>query len=404
MVRPERRSRADLAAVAVIIVVVLAASLVLWLRSDVRATESDTAPPVKPEPVPAAVPPELHEAWSAPSPATPRPMVAGPAVVTGDGGQVAGRDPATGQVRWTYARDLPLCTVGSAWGRALAVYRKSHNCSEVTSLVGATGQRGPSRNSDADFGLDLLGDGRYVTATGRNVLETWRPDLVRTTQYGVPTAIKNPHNNLKRPECKYSSVATGEGRVAVIEKCPGIPVDRLTLLKARPKSDEKPQELMSLQVGSGRASVVATDEHHTAVLLRDRGELVVFDNITHESTGHFPVPASGPPPRGQPDGTANEPTIRGPRIYWYTGSALVALDRATLNPLWTIQGALGPGTGFGGKLVVPVPGGLAVHDPHTGARERVIPLDRHGYTGPINLNATGATVLEQRGPTLTGLR
>lgn len=404
MVRPERRTRADLAAVAVIIAVVLAASLALWLRSDVRATESATAPPAKPEPAAAAVPPELHEVWSAPSSATPRPMVAGPSAVTGDGNQVAGRDPATGQVRWTYTRDLPLCTVGSAWGRALAVYGKSHNCSEVTSLIGATGQRGPSRNSDADFGLDLLGDGRYVTATGRNVVETWRPDLVRTTQYGVPTAIKNPHNNIKRPECKYSSVAAGEGRVAVVEKCPGIPVDRLTLLKAQPNSDEKPQELMSLQVGSGQASVVATDERHTAVLLRDRGELEVYDNNTHEPSGRFPVPASAPPPRGEPDGTANEPIIRGPRLYWYTGRDLVALDRATLNPLWTIPGALGPGTGFGGKLIAPVPGGLAVHDPNTGAPERVIPVDRHGYAGPVNLNATGATLLEQRGPTLTALR
>jgi hypothetical protein len=404
VVRPERRKRADLIAVVVIVLVVLAASLVLWQRSDIHATESDTAAPARAEPAAAEVPPDLHEVWSAPSPATPLPTVAGPAAVTGEGNQVQGRDPATGQVRWSYTRDLPLCTVGSSWGRALAVYSKGHNCSEVTSLFGTNGERGPSRNSDTGFGTELLDDGRYVTATGHDIIETWRADLVRTQQYGVPTDIKNPHNNIKRPECRYSSVAVGQGRVAVTEQCPGIPVDRLTLLKAQPNSDEKPQEVMSLQLPSGQASVVATDEHHTAVLLRDRGELQVWDDNTHQISGTFPVPASAPPPRGEPDGTANERTIRGPRIYWYTGEDVVALDRATLNPLWTVPDALGPGTGFGGKLLVPVQGGLAVHDPNTGARERVIPVDRHGYSGPVDLNAIGATALEQRGPTVVALR
>ena len=404
MVRPERRTRTDFAAVALIVVAVLVGSLVLWQRSDVRHTRSETAPPAKAAPSATAVPPALTEAWRAASPATPRPVVAGPAAVTGAGNQVLGRDPATGQVRWSYTRDLPLCTIGSQWGRALAVFGKQTNCSEVTSLRGATGERGPQRNSDTDVGVDLLGDGRYVTATGHDIIETWRSDLVRTQQYGVPVDVKNPDNHLKRPECRYSSVAVGEERVAVIEECPKVPVDRVTVLKAHPRSDEKPEETFSVEVGSGASSVVATDQEHTAVLLRDRSELDVYDNARGTLAGRFPVRTGPPPAPNAAGGTANEPTIRGPRIYWFTGRDTVALDRATLNPLWTVPDTLGPGTGFGGQLLVPVPGGVAVHDPNTGARQRVIPVDRHGFDGPVNLNAVGSTVLEQRGPTLVALR
>ena len=55
-------------------------------------------------------------------------VVAGPVVVTGDGDAVTGRDALTGEIRWSYTRDIPLCTVGVGFpdnegGRALALYR-----------------------------------------------------------------------------------------------------------------------------------------------------------------------------------------------------------------------------------------------------------------------------------------
>ncbi len=112
----------------------------------------------------------------------------GPAVVTGNGGEVAGRDPVSGKVRWRYTRDLPLCTLAAAWSMAVAVYEKTDNllpagdpraaggCSEVTALDPATGKRGKQpqpgeerdkpdggqRNSDAELGTRLLFDGSYV--------------------------------------------------------------------------------------------------------------------------------------------------------------------------------------------------------------------------------------------------
>jgi hypothetical protein len=401
VVRPERQTKADLAAGALIIVIVLVGAVVLWLQSDARATVSDTAPPaVANARPPTAVPATLNEVWRAHSPATPAPVVAGPAAVTGDGNAVLGRDPATGQVRWRYERDIPLCTVGAEWHRAIAVYRKSSNCSEVTSLQGSTGERGPQRNSDAEFDTRLLSDGTYVTATGRNLVETWRSDLVRTQQYGIPPAIRNSNNNLPRPQCKYSSAAVGNDRLGLIEKCPDESGDRVTMIKARPQDDEKPEEVLSTGVGSSEASVVTVTDERVAVVLRDRSELVVY-NTSGSVVGQFPVRLADP---GFTGNMRVEATSGQRTIYWHTGVDTVALDSATLSPLWTAPDTLGPGAVFGGHLLLPVQGGLAVHNPANGARERVIPVDRQGFRGSVALKPVGDVVLEQRGDTLVALR
>ncbi|MCI2417750.1 hypothetical protein MOQ72_09960 [Saccharopolyspora sp. K220] len=399
MVRPERRTKADLAVVALILVAVVVGAAVIWFNSDARATVSETAAePVAEPPAATGIPAALTEAWRATSPATPVPVVAGPAVITGSGNEVLGHDPITGRVAWRYSRDIPLCTVGAEWDRALAVYRKSLNCSEVTSLRGPTGVRGPLRNSDAEFGTQLLTDGTYVTATGQRSFESWRSDLVRTQQFGMPPAVKNPNNNMKRPECTYSSIAVGDERAGVVENCPQ-EQGRITVLNTHPEDDEKPEEIFSVGLGSAAAGVVAVTEERVAVVLRDRSEVVVFDNSGAE-VAHFPVRV------GTPDLRANvqiESTATGRRIYWHTGTDTVALDPATLTPLWTFPDTLGPGVGFAGKMLVPVRDGLAVLDPATGDRERVIPVDRAGSPGPVQLNAVGPVILEQRGDTLVAL-
>lgn len=476
MVRPERRTRSDLVAVALILVAVVVAGLVVWLRSDARATDSEPAQrSIQRAAEPAEVPAALREAWRAPSAATPQPVVAGPAAVSAEGGEVFGHDPATGAVRWRYARDLPLCTVGSEWNRAIAVYRKEANCSEVSTLQGSTGVRGPARNSDAEFGTRLLSDGTYVTATGQRVLGTWRSDLVRTQQYGIMPALKNANNNIRRPDCSYPSTAVGNGRIAVIEDCPTDVHKRLTVLKAHPQDNEQPEEVFSTVLGGSEATAVSVTGNRTAVFLRDTGQLVVYNNATGSVQSQFPMPADAPVPADgvepvspdkvwtvavRPDVPQRERTARAlaaalsrfdPRIteqsvlagltaatpeqpyrvstlndeqyeqvedkvrgiggasvsgmrYWHTGTGTVALDSATLEPLWTVPDTLGPGALFGGKLLVPVRDGLAVVDRNTGARERTIPIDRQGWQGPVRVDSVGSTLLEQRGPALVALR
>lgn len=468
MVRPERRTRTDLVATALLVVAVLVAAVVLWRSSDARATVYEPTAPM-PNPAPATgIPTALKEAWRAPSPATPVPVVAGPAVVTGAGGEVLGRDPATGEPRWRYSRDLPLCTVGTEWDHAIAVHRGSHNCSEVSTLVGSTGERGPQRTTDAEYGTRLLGDGTYVTTSG-NMVESWRSDLVRTQQYGVPPDPRNPNNNLDRPECRRTSVAVGDSKVAVIEKCPRETIDRLTVLEARPEDDEEPEEVFSTGIDSTNSTAVAVNRSGAAVAAWQQGQLLVYD-ADGDLKKRYPLPR-GSSARGNAPATAStapdelralrldpshstdppevarslakalrpvDPSVTEEAIlsdptqvarlseadyervddeveglpgvftsgirYWYTGTATVALDSSTLRELWTMPDTLGAGMLYAGRLLVPVPEGLAVVDPSTGEKRGMIPVDRRGYTGPVELDSAGAIVLERRGDTLVALR
>lgn len=402
MLRPERRTRADLVAAAVLTVAVLVVGIVLWRGSEASSTTSQTAvvdyPPLV---APTTLPPAFAEAWRAPSTATPGPVVAGPSVVTAAGGEVLGRDPLTGEVRWRYRRDLDLCTVVSAWDDALAVYRKNPDfCSEVTALAGDSGRRVAQRNSNAEPDTAVLSDGVHVTAAGVRYLETWRSDLVRTTQYGKVPATVNP-NRQPRSGCEYGSVAVNVYRIGVIERCAEDDTDRLTLLKANPEKAEQPEELYSTLLSDRGARVIAIVEERTAVLQTDPVRLVVYDDEGNQVAAH-PMDFELPTTRAQVETPVTE--VTGEAVYWFTGSSTIALDPANFTPLWEVAGTLGAGVMVAGQLLVPMPGELAVLDPYTGERLGSSPVDRGRYSGPVRLAAAGSVLLEQRGDQLVALR
>ncbi|SHG36186.1 Rv3212 family protein [Streptoalloteichus hindustanus] len=403
MVRPERRKKSDLVAVALLAVGVLVAGTVVWWGSDARATSSRTAPsgPVAPE-APTSVPPSLAELWRAPSGATTSPVVVGPTVVTAHGGEVVGHDPLTGDVRWRYSRDLDLCTVGAAWDRALAVYRKSRNCSEVTALDGTTGERAAQRNTDAELGTRLLSDGVHVTATGGELVEVWRSDLVRTLQYGEVPAIVNP-NKQPRPECSYGSFAVASNRIGVVEHCPAEQTDRFTVLRPNPKESDQPEQLWTTLTAGKNARVVAMSGELVAVALPHPARLTILDSGGRQIAEH-PLPVPDSELTGDPAGRVVPTTMGTSAIYWFTGSRTVALAPTDLRPLWTVENTLGTGTVLAGRLVLPVPGGLAVHDAASGARLGVLPVDRAGHTGPVSVTSLGPVLVEQRGDTVVALR
>ncbi len=399
MPAPERRTRGDIAAVALIAVAVLALGTGLWWVSDARGTTLRTAAaPSTPLPEPASVPTSLQRLWQAPSAATPVPVVQDGTVVTGDGGTVNGRAPATGEVRWSFRRDLPLCTVGAGAGAVLAVYRDGGYCSEVTALDPADGSRGPQRTGPLRAPTRLLtAGGNLVVATGQRYLEVWRSDLVRTLQYGaLPTPVQPGAQ--PRAGCSYGSVAVAGGLLGVIERCPGERADRLTVQHADPADADQPEvEFSTLLPGNGAVLVALTSER-SAVALPDPPRLVVLDE-TGERVAEHPLPAV---PATDPPGGVAATTSGNGVTYWFTGSSTVALG-PQLRPLWSVPGTLGPGTLLAGRLLVPVPDGLAVIDVATGKRLRLLPVDRGGYTGPVALASAGGIVLEQRGDTLVAM-
>lgn len=439
--RTKFHRKRDVLAAALIAVVTLVGGLLLWQSSDIHNTSSQTYDGPASSPArPTTFPPSLAEVWRAKSPATPEPVAIGPAVVTGNGGEVAGRDPLTGDIRWRYTRNLPLCTVAAAWQEAVAVYAKTDNllpagdprkaggCSEVTALWPATGQRGSplgngddrpfqgQRNSDAELGTRLLSDGSYVTTTGSTLLTTWRSDLVQTMEYGTAPALVNADKQ-PRTGCTYGTVSVVIGKIAVIEHCPNDPGDRLTVYKATGEDNdaEKPVVVSSTVVGRG-AKVVAMSESCrldpakpqetqlcTAVALPDPNRLAVL-NEKGALVQTYPVEIGANDLAKEPaDHTMAISRVTG-AVYWFTGSKTIALSLDDLRPLWTIDHALGPGTAFAGKILVPVVDGMAVLDPATGEQVASTPINRDGYDGLITMSKLGPMVFEQRGDTLVALR
>ncbi|WP_370946842.1 hypothetical protein AB5J62_04495 [Amycolatopsis sp. cg5] len=399
---PWNRKRDRLIALG-IAVAVLVAALVNWLTSDNRATSSTMAePPAGLSEPPQSVPGSLTEIWQAPSSATPVPIGEGNSVVTADGGEVDGRDPQTGAIRWHYARDLPLCTVALAGSRVNAAYRKDTGCSEVTQLDPGTGRRTAQRNGDAELGTQLLVDGNHTTTTGKKLLNVWREDLVKSMEYGEVPAIVNPQRQ-PRTGCTYGSTAVGSGKVGVIERCAGDPADRFTVFKDTGDDADAPKVVFSSVLAGRSAKVIAMTGDFAAIALPEQKLLVIYGADGNQRSA-YPLQLPDSDLAQDPPGGAMITSRTQDGIYWFTGSKTTALSAEDLTPRWTLDSATGPGSTFAGQLVVPIKGGLAVLNEDNGSTVRTIGVDRRGYTGPVRLSSVGPVLLEQRGNTLAALR
>lgn len=411
MPAPERRTRVDLVAAALLVVVVLAVATTLWWTSDARHTQlvtaADSSVPASSVPAQQAsggarLPVTLTEIWRASSPATPVPLTEDGTVATGSGGEVAGRDAGSGAVRWSYQRDLPLCTVGAAFQRVVAVYRKDRICSEVTTLRWADGRRGPQRTGPVEAPTRLIADSDHVATTGRRYLEVWRTDLVRTLAYGRLPTPAQPRTQ-PRPDCTHGSLALSAGRLAVIEYCPDERSARLTVQRSHPEKADQPEVDFSTLLPGAQASVVVLGPDRVAVALPAPARLLVLDGDGNTVAEH-PLAVPDADLRGDPPGGLAAITETPTGVYWFTGSATVALDVGTLRPRWIRSGSLGPGSLLAGRLLLPVPGALSVLDAGTGRQIGTLPVDRGGYGGPVRTATAGDVVLEQRGDTMVALR
>lgn len=402
MVKPERRTRADLVAAAAIAGVVALVAAVVWWTSDARATISRPAAAPVPSLKPAtALPDSLEQRWTASSPATSRPLVVAGAAVTGAGRGMQGRDPATGDTLWSFSRDLDLCGVTWVYNYAVAVYPDVRGCGQVSTVDAQTGMRGPTRTSYSDRQVTLSGDGTTVLSAGDTRLELWRSDMVRMLSYGAldaPIKAGTPTT----PLCRLVSAAASSVAVSVLEACDGQADLRLTLL--RPSDEEDTPELKYVQQtgvsdGSG-ARVLAVTDTTTAVYIptpKPRVDVVDETGAVIASTV-VPVPPS-------PDATVSRP---GDLITWWTGNSVMVFSANNFQYKYTVAAAggdrpVGPATIMAGRLMVPVSSGYDVFDPATGAGDRHIPLQRPPVAGPVVPAVAGDMVLEQRGDEVVAL-
>ncbi len=400
MLAPERRTRADVVVAAAILVAVLIAATVLWLGSDARGTTSITAdvPAATPEAA-MFVPETVQERWRAANGASRFPIVAGGTVVTADGGTVTGREPGSGAQTWMYRRDIALCGVIANWGAAISVYRDSRGCSQVTSLRGTDGVRADLRSSAADPAVRLSSDATYVVAQGETRLEVWRSDLVRTLEYGRVAAPQNPKSQ-PRSGCRLLSATSSGTRLSVLERCPGEDNPRLTVLNPAPKDNDRPEEygssvLTDLPVDAQDVRLLVTVGERTAIYLPGpTPRLGIFDS-TANLVAQYQLQS--------PITDQLRVTKAGGIFTVWTGSDLLALNGADLTPMWVVPNTLGPATQMAGRMLVPVPEGIAVLDLPNGTQSSRIAVPRNNSAGPITLGVLGRIILEQRGNEVVAL-
>lgn len=409
MLAPERRTRTDLIVAAALAVAVVVAASVIWLRSDARGTTSITWDgPVAVPAAATAVPATLTEAWRAGSGATARPLAVAGTVATADGGTVVGRDPDTGAEHWRYQRDMPLCAATSAWQTVVAVYRDRRGCSQVTQLIAASGTRGAQRASDADDAIMLVDAGTHLISAGDTRLELWRSDLVRTVEYGRVDAAVNP-NAQPRSGCTLLSAGASATRLAVVERCPGEPADRLTLLEPVPDDNQEPEEFASSVLPESTAGTPGSDTAGTRVVAvaGDRtalylppgdgaGPRIQVFGGAGQAVGEYPLPHPAT------DAATIPATTRDGILTWWTGEDTVGLGPSDLAPRWTVPDTIGSGDSMAGALLLPVDDALAVVDPVSGAVQRRISVDRD-TAGPVAVTVAGEIVLEQRGDEVVAL-
>jgi hypothetical protein len=402
VVKPERRTKGDLMAATAIVVVIAVAAALIWWTSDARATISRPAA----TPVPAVttakdVPVTLKQLWTAPSPKTTEPIIAAGSVVTGDGHQVDGRDPATGAVLWIYARDLDLCGVTSIYQYAVAVYPDVRGCGQVSTIDGKTGRRGPTRTSQADQEVTLSSDDSTVLSAGDSRLEQWRSDMARTISYGALDA-RFKREVPAQPLCRLASAAASSSAVSVLESCPQQPDMRLTLLRPAKEEDQPDTKHIPLPgvADVSDAQVVAVNGTTTAVYLPTPQPVVtVYDETgTVIASTLMSKPAS-------PQATVS---VAGDYVTWWTGDSVMVFDANALRYKYTVSPVagnvpVGPATFMAGKLLVPVTGGYDVFEPATGKGVSHVNLARTPIPTAVIPAVAGSQVLEQRGGTLVAL-
>ncbi len=410
-VRPERRTRADVVAAAAIAITVIVAAVVIWWTSDARATSSRPVAGGAADLTPArAVPAALTQLWTAASPATAGPVLLSGTVVTGDGHQVDGRDPQTGEPRWSYRRDdRDLCAVSWIYRYAVAVFPDNRGCGQVSTIDVVTGRRGPARTSYADRHVTVSSDGATVLSAGATRLELWRSDMVRVLSYGEIDARVKPSAQRFGKGCTMLSAGAGSSAVSVLEACPGQADARLTLLRPG-KEDDEPElryvpepGLSGASAADSGARVLVVSDSNTAVYLPSPQPRIEVVDQTGATVAKTLLP-------GQPSAASAKLPVSRPAglISWWTGDAVLMFDATTLAYRYTVPAVgsavpLGPAAPMAGRLLIPVSGGVGVYDPATGDLERIIPVSRPSGVSAVFPGVSGSTVLEQRGDTVVAL-
>lgn len=392
---PLRRTRGDLIATGVITAVCIIALLIAFFTAPIR---KDTLTPAAEE-IPnggmlAIAPQALKEGAQlhddAPSH---RPLTVAGLIVTydKDSGTISGFTPV-GEEQWSYTRKPELCGMAAAWDDVVAVYRTNIGCGDVVAIKAATGQYSHTRSAIAPDEVEIISSNDRVGYVAPSRTEIWRSDLVRTVEYGTVEAPQEPDFQ-PNEDCTRTSALTRKEFYAVTEKCGD--GSWLRMQKATPEDSRKPEITQSVQIADG-SYLVAVGQEAAAVYDPSSSKVTSFNEEGHELAS-TQVPQSDLL-SNSPSGVANPEVADLPHhMSYFDGENLMLLDPESLAVTTIFPDALGTGFSAGDRLIYPTPDGIAVANWDTQSIDRVIPVDRHGYSGPVSASSAGATVVEKRG-------
>ena len=340
----------------------------------------------------AVVPKSFSEGFSLPDTSgRDQPLVASGMVITYNDNTLTATTPE-GETVWTYERPNELCLVDQAWGKVVATYRDNAGCGDVVAIDAKTGKYAGTRSAIAPDNVVRLASNDRVGYASSERAEVWRSDLVRTVEYGLVEAKQEP--DMQPNECTITSALTRTELVAVTEICGDGAF--LRLQEATPEDSRKPEVLVSVEI-SPEAYLVSISQDAAAVYDPTTSEVRGYNkegtNISSSSVPQMDSPELGP------DGIVkNLPVSDLPHhmTYWENNSLLL-MEPAALAVTGVFQGALGTGFSAGEKLLYASNNGIAVVDWDKNAVDKIIPVDRGGYSGPVHISSAGATVVEKRG-------
>lgn len=384
--RPEKAGWADYAATAVIAVSVLALAAGLLASGTAVRADFDSADDSQPRFDPAAVEPEwLSHLWSGTTSLAGAPLVTRGNVVTADeSGTLVGHRAGTGEEEWSYTHPGTLCGADHVGDVLVGVYDTGDGCGTVTALDTTAQSYSGTRMAQFPAGpdrLQLRSTADHLLALGPGRLEVWRPDLVRTIEYGEVLAPQEPDSQ-PREDCEFASAGLSDSRFAVSERCPGDLSQRLTVSTLVPEDSRIPEEDHSGETGADALHVLAVDGGAVLALEHRDGRW---------SVRNFVAPASSRPVL-ELDTDTGSPLLPGPEtlvvdeesVLWFDGGATHAFDVRRGVHEWSVPGTTGPGLVLGsgpgerdeaepGALVMmPVPGGRLVVDAETGENVRTL--------------------------------
>ncbi|RNE48735.1 hypothetical protein [Corynebacterium alimapuense] len=408
MSRPLRRTRGDLIATGVISAVCVAAVAGVWLTAPIRDSElTPAAAEYSSTAELSAVPESLSQEWTRSDEQLPgvfHPVTVNGVIASVEGQTVTAVD-QSGETLWSYTRNLDLCSMAGAWGKIVITYRSAAGCGDVVSIDAGTGQYDATRSSIAPLEVVPVVSNDRIGTAGRQRLELWRSDLVRTVEYGEVEGIQEPGLQ-PHQDCDIESALTRTELLAVTESCPDNPGTWLRLQETSPEDARKPEINQDIYLPTGGSRLVAIAQEAVTVFVPGlQPELISYSDSGQELS-RTPVESAAlidaaVDSEQSPFApvTADLPH----HMSWFDGERLYLFSPTELSPIRIYEDVVGTAVAVGDDLLVPTVEGIAVTNPDTGVVERIIPVDRAGYEGMVTLAIAGETIVEKRGDELFGL-